>query len=369
MNIFDRIQKPTLLLDTQTAKASLHRMSERVKNAGIRFRPHFKTHQSAEIGEWFRAEGVSAITVSSLDMAYYFAQHGWQDITLAFPVNLRQVEAINELASRINFGILVESPDSVQVLASRLTAPVQVWIKVDTGNGRTGIAWDDLSTLQAVANSIRTHQNLQLAGLLTHAGQSYRTSPEKTVCQVYQESVNCLNHGRDALAALGFGQIQASTGDTPGASLCTPGRVDELRPGNFIFHDVQQASIGTCREEDIAVALACPIVARHPERNEVIVYGGAIHLSTDFLMENDRRIFGWVALPQDKRWSAPLNGAYVRGLSQEHGVIHLESNDLEKVQVGDLLCILPAHSCLTAHAMQEYLTLEGRRILTMNRQA
>ena len=62
------------------------------------FRPHFKTHQSHLIGQWFREEGVTKITASSLSMAAYFAEDGWDDITVAFPVNIREMDTINELA-------------------------------------------------------------------------------------------------------------------------------------------------------------------------------------------------------------------------------------------------------------------------------
>ncbi|HEX9018654.1 MAG TPA: hypothetical protein VF806_05685, partial [Anaerolineaceae bacterium] len=72
-SLFDRIDKPTLLLDESTARHNIHHIAAKIQAAGIRFRPHFKTHQSAAIGEWFRGEGVTAITTSSLDMAQYFA--------------------------------------------------------------------------------------------------------------------------------------------------------------------------------------------------------------------------------------------------------------------------------------------------------
>ena len=29
------------------------------------------------------------------------------------------------------------------------------------------------------------------------------------------------------------------------------------------------------------MVIACPVVALHPERKEVIIYGGAVHLSKD----------------------------------------------------------------------------------------
>jgi D-serine deaminase-like pyridoxal phosphate-dependent protein len=63
----------------------------------LAFRPHFKTHQSLELGNWFKDYGVTQITVSSLEMAEYFATQ-WNDITVAFPVNVLEINRINSLA-------------------------------------------------------------------------------------------------------------------------------------------------------------------------------------------------------------------------------------------------------------------------------
>ena len=78
---------PTLLLDERRCRRNIAVMSIRAKRRGVRFRPHFKTHQSRAVGQWFRDEGVSAITVSSLAMARYFSGAGWREITVAFPFN------------------------------------------------------------------------------------------------------------------------------------------------------------------------------------------------------------------------------------------------------------------------------------------
>src|SRR5690606_1393659 len=99
----------------------------------ISFRPHFKTHQSVAIGEWFRAHDVDAITVSSVRMARYFADAGWQDITVAFPVNLRELPAINELARTARIGVLVDSAASVSALVAGAQHPLDLWLEVDTG--------------------------------------------------------------------------------------------------------------------------------------------------------------------------------------------------------------------------------------------
>ena len=85
MTLFDTIKKPTLLLNANQTRKNIQWMVQKAGAEDIRLRPHFKTHQSAVIGEWFREAGVTAITVSSVDMAAYFADHGWKDITIAFP--------------------------------------------------------------------------------------------------------------------------------------------------------------------------------------------------------------------------------------------------------------------------------------------
>jgi D-serine deaminase-like pyridoxal phosphate-dependent protein len=366
---FEKIEKPTLLLDETTTRKNIQRMAARVRAANIHFRPHFKTHQSAEIGAWFRAEGVDRITVSSVDMALYFAGQGWEDITIAFPANLRQRAALSELARRVHLGLLVESEEAIRQLAQAIDAPAGLWLKVDAGLHRTGLPWDQPEETVRVARAALAAHPLQLRGLLTHFGQTYLARGKKDVCRRYSEGLERVAGLCRALEGQGIGPLEVSVGDTPAASLCADlGAVDEIRPGNFVFYDAQQLQIGSCQWQDIAVALACPVVAVHTQRSEAVIYGGAIHLSKDYMLEGDRRMYGLVSLPDPEtgRWGAPLPDAYVSALSQEHGVIRMRPEDLARVQAGDLVCILPAHSCLTVTLMKRYLTLTGKIIETMN---
>ena len=364
---FDSIEKPTLLLNEQAVRGNIARMATKARQSGVNFRPHFKTHQSAEIGEWFRQEGVEAITVSSIDMAGYFARAGWQDITIAFPANPRQAGDLRQLAAQIHLGLLVESTETAARLSHIVANPVDIWLKIDVGAHRTGLAWDRPGEVLAVSKAVQAAPNLRLKGLLTHASQTYAGRGAEDVTRRYLDSVERIHGLRLELAKHGIGDLRVSTGDTPGSSLAPDlGPVDEIRPGNFVFYDAMQLAIGSCRLEDVGVALACPVVARHPERNEILVHGGAVHLSSDFFMQEDHRAYGLVCLPDENGWGAPLPGAYVARLSQEHGVLHVSAEDMARMQVGDLVCVLPAHSCLTVTLMKRFLTLEGRLIDTLN---
>lgn len=131
MKITSLIKRPTLILDKEKALRNIKTMAEKARKSRVTFRPHFKTHQSAEVGEYFRSRDVSAITVSSVDMARYFANQGWKDITIAFPVNLRQIDEINGLAKKMQLNLLVESDETIHYLKLNLKYPVDVWIKVD----------------------------------------------------------------------------------------------------------------------------------------------------------------------------------------------------------------------------------------------
>jgi len=360
-SIYDTIQKPTLVLNPNRAKANIEKMAAKAARNGVRFRPHFKTHQSAAIGEWFRAAGVQAITVSSVDMALYFARHGWQDITIAFSVNIRQIEASNALAGQVSLNLLVESPETVQFLAEHLTHPVSLWLKVDAGYGRTGLNWADVAGLTAVAHEIAQSDRLTLRGLLTHAGDTYQARGQAAVEAVHRETVSRLAAARHALHQAGFGPLELSVGDTPASSMVENlGDVDEIRPGNFVFYDAMQWQIGACREDEIAVATACPVIAKHSSQNKLVLYGGAVHLSKEFMVDSQgQRIFGYAALPTADGWGPRLPGCYLTGVSQEHGLLHANAETIRRVNIGDLLLVLPVHSCLTVNLLREYRTLDG----------
>ena len=367
MSIFDAIDQPTLLINEGVARKNIERMADKVMGAVVRFRPHFKTHQSAEIGEWFREFGVDRITVSSVEMAEFFAANGWQDILIAFSVNIRQVQRLQTLAENVKLSLLVENIEAVDALALRPQFSADIWIKIDAGAHRTGIDWQETESVAGLIHSINKYPGLQFKGLLTHSGNTYHCANSNEIIRAFRQGVTNMNALRDELLRKGVQDIEISVGDTPGCSLCEDfSRIDELRPGNFIFYDAQQLSIGSCTAEMIAVALACPVVAIHPERKEVVIYGGAIHLSKDFIEMDGKVSYGLVAFTEGDGWGLPVPGAIVCSLSQEHGVIRFEDDQFRRLKVGDLVCILPAHSCLTVHLLRKYLTLSGKVIQTMN---
>lgn len=366
MDPYFHIHQPTIILNEDRARRNIRSMAAKAKASGVRLRPHFKTHQSAAIGEWFRGEGIDAITVSSLSMAAYFAEHGWEDITVAFPFNLREIEKVWELSSKAHLELLVESTDAVDFLDKQYPRELDLWIKIDAGGNRTGIPASDTAGIAHLASRVTASNHLNFKGILSHFGQTYAASSRDEAARLYLEGVTLMRSVRAALRKAGYRKTLISVGDTPGCCACIDlSRVDEIRPGNFVFFDATQLRIGSCLEGDIAVAVACPVVARHPDRMEVILYGGAVQLSKEYLLNNEATSYGDVAFPAFDGWTERIPGAYIRSLSQEHGIVHLPKAALDHVRVGDLLMVLPVHSCLAVAALGEYITLEGERIGTM----
>jgi len=365
MRVFQKISKPTLLLDTTKARSNITQMAEKARKHDLGFRPHFKTHQSAAIGEWFRDKGVNAITVSSVSMAEYFANYGWDDITIAFPVNLLEMDEINHLAKKTKLNLLLNSQEAVLHLQSGLSYEVGIFIEIDSGSKRSGIEANNLQEIQDIVEALAKSSKTRFIGFLTHAGHTYRAKSKKEVLQIHQDSLSQMCMLKKYFA--GFNPI-ISIGDTPSCSLAEEFEgTEEIRPGNFVFYDLMQSGIGSCNLDDIAVAVACPVVASYPHRSEMVIYGGAIHLSKDFIKMPDGLLsFGRIAKLDQTGWEILPEGNEVISVSQEHGVVKLQAGFFNLFSVGDLVTVIPVHSCLTAHQLKAYLSLDGERFGMMD---
>ena len=358
-----KISRPALLLDKQKCLRNIERMADKAKRNNLIFRPHFKTHQSRQIGDWFRQFGVNNITVSSVRMAQYFAAAGWRNITVAFPFNRLEIDDVNELAAKIDLNILLIHPESADFLAKNLKHKAGVFIKIDCGYHRCGILSENPEEIDLVVNAVSRVEKLVFKGFLTHSGHTYLAPTFKQIHAIHEVTKYKMNLLKERYQAQ-YPDLIISVGDTPSSSLEENfAGIDEIRPGNFVFYDVMQQQLGICEAEQIAVTVACPVVSKNKQRNELTIYGGAVHLSKEHLTGRDGiPKYGLVVKLTKSGWSSYLNGVYVSSLSQEHGTVKVPFGNFDQFRVGDVLGILPVHSCLTANLMREYLTLDGDRL-------
>ena len=337
-------------------------MLSRAGKHQVRLTPHFKTHQSGKVGEWFRKAGVKAITVTSVKMANYFAKYGWKDITIAFPVNVLEVEELNSLASRIDLKIFVNSVNTVELLKEQLKSNIQFYIEVDTGDGRSGVNAGNFAEISKILKATE-NSKLQFFGFYSHPGHTYNASSPEEVNSISGEVVQKLRDLKKHFGGV-YPKIKLALGDTPSCSIAEDfEEINTIHPGNFVYYDLVQNSLGANSLDEIAICLAVPVVSVHPERNEVIVHSGWVHQGKDSLYDSAGNMYyGLVINLKEGKWSAPIPEGKVKKLSQEHGVVGLPKETIEQLEVGDVLGILPVHACATAVMMGEVWTTEGERL-------
>ena len=262
--------------------------------------------------------------------------------------------------------LTVESLETVKHLCQNMKREVNLYIKVDTGYRRTGINPENKNTIDQILNEISDCKNLKFVGFLSHFGNTYDAQNKNEIIRIHQDSKNQLLKLKE-MYQVQFPELIISIGDTPSCSIVENfNGVDEIRPGNFIFYDLQHVELGACNYTDISVALACPVVAIHPERNEIVIYGGGVHLSKEYFFEsNGDKSHGKVVELTKDGWGNPIKNTYVSNISQEHGIIKSTPEIIEKIRIGNVLGILPVHSCMTANLATSYRSLENKELRKM----
>ena len=201
-----------------------------------------------------------------------------------------------------------------------------------------------------------------VAPFLAHAGQSYSANSADAIRRIDKNARSILASVRDRHRD-SFEELDISLGDTPSCSVVEDFRgVDELRPGNLVFYDLMQFVSGVCRLQDIALAMACPVIAHHGDK--LIIHGGSAHFSKDSIRDKDGdECFGWVVAQKTadiaSGWSTADTSLRLTSLSQEHGTVTGPREQLDRYDIGDYVLVLPVHSCLTGCSMKSYRTLTG----------
>ena len=347
---------PTLIVNKTIALNNLDRMIDVANKNNLILRPHFKTHQSIEIGNWFKEKGVTSITVSSITMAEFFSSE-WDDITIAFPLNILEIDKLNFMIKRNKVKLLIDSISSLKILNSQLEDSIEVYLKIDVGYNRAGLKVEEKQKIRSIIEFCKTSEKISFLGFLAHFGDSYKSRNKVEIKSVFEKSIE-----RIKILSDGFPNYQISIGDTPTCSTIEkyPEFINEIRPGNFIFYDLAQYKIGSCEIDDIAVRIICPVVSIYEEREEVLIYGGSVHFSKDSLCENECDIFGYVYFGET--WDVSNKIGYIKSLSQEHGIVKLEKK--VSLKIGDILNVIPVHSCLAVDKMGVFYE-SGKRIEIM----
>lgn len=360
-----KVKTPSLLLDVKRIRKNSGKMSNNANRHGVRLRPHVKTHKCIEVARIQTAGHDGAITVSTLAEARAFAKHGFADITYAVPIERGKfADGIEILQSGVKLNLLTDDAETVISLneaAGKAGVKFDVFVKIDCGTHRVGVE-PHTAEAMGIPRQIADSVNLKFAGILTHAGHSYNVKSRDDI-------LNVARHERDVMVELA-GRLRDANIEVPTVSIgSTPTistvdhleGIDEIRPGNYIFYDAFQATLGSCGFDDTALTVLTAVIHKDKTRQRIVVDAGAIALS------KDRGAFGidpacGYGHVLDSEGSE--TGMRVTSLSQEHGEIEVsDGQTFDRFKVGDRVRILANHSCLTAAQHTHYNVIENGEIV------
>jgi D-serine deaminase-like pyridoxal phosphate-dependent protein len=359
------LKTPSLVLDIERVRRNAERMSARVKQMGADLRPHVKTHKCIEVARLQIAGHRGGITVSTLAEARAFAAHGFADITYAVPIEPGKFDEALKLARECErLALLTDDPEIPPLLndaARRAGATVELFLKVDCGYHRCGVEPHTTEAFE-IPRSIAASSNLRFAGILTHAGHSYHARSKAELLTLARHERDSMLALADALRTRGTDVPVVSIGSTPTITQVDHlDGIDEARPGNYIFFDAFQATLGSCSFDDCALTVLASVVHRDRTRRKVVIDAGSIALSKDRGAVEFDPSCGYGRVHDLEGRDLNLR---VGALSQEHGEIVVADETLfERLRVGTRLRVLANHSCLTAAQHSHYNVLEGERIV------
>jgi D-serine deaminase-like pyridoxal phosphate-dependent protein len=341
---------PAVLVDLDVLERNIARMAAQARIAGVRLRPHVKTHKCPEIARLQQAAGAVGVCVAKVGEAEVFARAGFEDLFIAYPVvGEDKARRLLALADRVRLAVGADSVEGAETLAGPFAEAgrsLDVLLKVDVGYGRVGVP---PRRALGLARRIAEVPGLELRGVFTHAGHAYGAERPRDVRRIGRLEGERLTRTADALREAGLPAEEVSVGSTPTAAhaMTVPG-VTECRPGNYVFHDATQVALGTCEPEDCALTVLATVVSV-PAADRAVVDAGSKTLSSDALRPRSGG-FGRIVGRKGR----------LQKLSEEHGVVAVGRG--ESFRVGERVRILPNHACVVANLHDRLIGTSGERV-------
>lgn len=365
MNLTD-LPTPSLILDRAILQRNLDAMHRRLAERGVALRPHLKTAKSAKVAALATAGQEGGITVSTLAEVEYFLNHGYRDILYAVGIaegRLGRVAALRTAGADLK--IVTDSVDTagrIVAYAAQRDATFRVLIEVDSGEGRAGVLPEGPELLE-IGRILHAGNGVELAGVLTHAGHSYGCRSVKAIEAIAETERTAITQAADRLRKAGLPCPIVSAGSTPTAVHARNlDGVTEMRPGVFVFNDLKQLSVGSCRREDLALTVLGSVIGHNRHRGHVILDTGALALSKDISAHDAWPTVGYGEVC-DPLTLNRINALCVASVSQEHGIVPVRSeDDFRQMPIGAKVRILPNHACITAAGYDRYRVLENGAI-------
>jgi len=339
------IETPALVVDLARLRSNVAAMADVARRKAVDLRPHAKTHKSIQIANLQIGAGAVGITAATVSEAESFADHGIDDILIAYPVLPvgAKVERFRELVDRVSLRVGVDSAEGASAIAR--AAPgrdVAVLIEIDSGQHRTGVPAAEAAALAAECERV----GLTVDGVFTHGGHAY-AHPDAPAGAGRDEGDQLALAAR-ALRDAGFVISVVSAGSTPTGRSPRPAEVTEERPGTYVFGDRQQIALRSQETDGCAAWIAATVVSSRGSR--IVLDAGSKALSG----ERPSWLVGHGVVPE-------LGNAVVTRVSEHHGI--LDDVDTSAVSIGDMVSVIPNHICTAVNLFDEYVVVDDGRVV------
>lgn len=369
MSLLSSLETPCLILDRARLERNAARMTDRFHATAVQLRPHMKSAKSIDVARIALAGNFGGVTVSTLKEAEYFAGHGIDDITYAVSLVPEKMPRIARLLRRgIRINAITDQIVMTEQISRRAVAEdivLDMLIELDSGERRAGLiaGTDAIVDLGRVIHAL---PGMRLAGVLTHAGNSYLCRSLAALRDVAEQERLAAVMAADQLRDAGLPCPVVSVGSTPTAThgLSYQG-LTEMRCGVYMFGDVFQSAILSCALADIAVSVLATVIGHRREMNCALIDAGALALSKD-------RSTGAAGLPEDvgfgmimdETCSRRIGGVRVGHVYQEHGMLaSVGPFPYDDLPIGARIRVLPNHVCMTAAMYDAYNVVQNNRVI------
>ncbi|HVK82014.1 MAG TPA: alanine racemase, partial [Verrucomicrobiae bacterium] len=358
---------PSLILDRGKLVRNIERLASRLRGTGVMLRPHLKTAKSIDVARLALQGGAGAATVSTLKEAQIFGQHGITDLLYAVQLSPQKLADVTFLRRQgVDLKVVVDSVAAADMVSAHAIAtndPMPCFIEIDVDGHRAGIRPDESQAIVDVGRAIA--RGAHLAGVMTHAGESYDLSTPQALARAAESERAGAVRAAEALRNAGLDCPIVSIGSTPTAhALENFEGVTEIRAGVYMFGDLVQVGIGVCAVEDIALSVLTTVIGHQKEKGWILVDCGWTAMSGDRGTASQEKDYQ-LGLVTDEA-GVPMHEVVLLRAYQEHGIVALQPGGnatLPDLPVGARIRILPNHACATGAQHELYHVVQGKQVI------
>lgn len=349
------IETPSLIIYQDKMMKNIKEMQKLAINNNINLRPHVKTHKIPEIAQLQTKYGAVGIAASKISEAEVFAENGIEDIQIAnLIVGRQKYKRLSFLKKKLKrLTCCVDSSKAIKEMNeffAERNEKMEVFIKIDVGFNRCGV--EKIDDIIKLCKMIESSDGLELAGVLTHAGQAYACKSIEEIQKIGYHEANHMNEIAAKIRSAGVKINEISIGSTPTAKFAANiVGSNELRVGNYVFYDMIQVMLGVIDIERCAQRVLSTVVGVYSD-GRAVIDAGSKALGLDMGGHGNETLDSHGYISDDIK---------IVRLSEEHGVLELNNN--AKLEIGQKIEIIPNHACAVENLFDRAYLVDDEKVI------